>query len=500
MRRNLKVLFVAVAGLVGGCGMFSAHSDVIEEASGQKFTAQRFSELLTSIKGQPIAFDTKVGTFVTNIWTDLTLFSQAVANNKLTADSALVADAMWPTIQQAIAGRWVDTVATRRSKVTDAMVDSAYKADSLRAVQHILVMVDSAAPKEDKAAARAKIDRFLARVKGGGNFSQLAFDSTNDTGSKADSGWYPLSPRKQWDKPFGDALWALKPGEISGVVSGHYGYHIVRRPTDAESRKLWRDQLVQVGKKQIEDAYIEELAGANNVKVDGSAPAHMRTSLDDLDSHETDKTTLASYKDGRFTTADFIKWIRALSADPQNGPSVVENIRAFKDSQLVDMAKSMTRLSLVVREADKNNIRLTADEWKQMVTAFGAAIDTLKTNLGLTDSVLDPKASTHDRSRAAAERIDQYFNELVAQKAPPLKPLPGFLGATLRARAKPKFNAAALQHGLDLAKAKHAADSVAADKAGTVSPPAAPPGAVQPAPGGPPVGGAPPPAAPPKKP
>ena len=80
--------------------------------------------------------------------------------------------------------------------------------------------------------------------------------------------------------------------------------------------------------------------------------------------------------------------------------------------------------------------------------------------------------------------------------------LPGILAATLRERESTKFNAVALQHGLDLAKAKHTADSAKAvggaggvgDKPGG----AAPEGAIKPAPGGPPVGGAPPPPAPKK--
>ena len=43
MRRNMMVPVVGVAALVAGCGMFSAHSDVIEEAAGQQFTAERLA-------------------------------------------------------------------------------------------------------------------------------------------------------------------------------------------------------------------------------------------------------------------------------------------------------------------------------------------------------------------------------------------------------------------------------------------------------------------------
>ena len=95
MRRNM-MLVVGLAALVGGCSVFSAHSDVIEEAAGQKFTADRLADILTRIK-QPMQYDVKTGSFVTAFWTDITLFAQAVAANKLTADSSLVAEAMLHT-------------------------------------------------------------------------------------------------------------------------------------------------------------------------------------------------------------------------------------------------------------------------------------------------------------------------------------------------------------------------------------------------------------------
>ena len=63
--------------------------------------------------------------------------------------------------------------------------------------------------------------------------------------------------------------------------------------------------------------------------------------------------------------------------------------------------------------------------------------------------------------------------------------LPGILAATLREHEKTKFNAVALQHGLDLAKAQHTADS---SKAMGGRSDVAPQSPIKAAPGGPPVG------------
>ncbi|MGH7523882.1 MAG: peptidylprolyl isomerase [Gemmatimonadales bacterium] len=501
MRRNMMVSLVGMVALVAGCGMFSAHSDVIEEAAGQQFTAEHLASIMTSVKG-PMQYDVKTGEVITHLWTDMTLFAQAAATGKLKTDSALVADAMWPTIVQATAARWMDTVVAQKSKVPDASVDSAYKADQVRAVQHILVRVDSSAPKEDKDAARKRADHFLSMIKSGYSFAQLAYDSTMDDGSKADSGWYGLAPKARWDPPFGNALWKLKPGEVSPIVQGRFGFHIIRRPSDAESVKLWRDSLTRASAGPIQAAYMAQVTTANDVKVDASAVPHMRAALDDLDGHRDDHTALTTYKDGSFTTGDFVHWVLAITADPATGPDQITKFKSAPDSQYVGLVKEFTQLQLVVREADRHHVHLTAAEWKQMETGFATDVDSIKAAIGLTPAVLDPKASEHDRTRAAQLKVDEFFDNLAAQKpGTHFRPLPGLLAATLRVHLPTKFNAIALQHGLDLARSKHSADSAKANPsgAGGAAPPPAP--GLRPAPGGPPVGNPPPPPAPaPKKP
>lgn len=499
MRRNMMLVAV-VAVLTGGCGAFSAHSDVIEEAAGQQFTAQRLADILTRIR-QPMAYDTKTGGFVTEFWTDMTLFSQAVAQNKLVTDSALVADAMWPTIAEATATRWIDTVLSRRAKITDAAIDSAYNAGQLRVVQHILFKADSGGPKEVKEIAKRKADAMLAQLKGGASFSKMAVENTEDDGSKADSGYYPPKPRGTWMPTFDKSIWSLNPGEMSGIVTTPFGYHILRRPTVRESARLWRDTLSRKAAEPIIKAYYEELAKEYEVKLDGSAVPKMRAALDDLLGHAKDNGTLTTYKGGSFTTGDFVHWIHAATADPSQAADRLQQLRTAPDSVFKDVAKTMTQSALLLREAEKNKVTLTPVEWKQMQTGFAEAIDTLKATLGLVPPAFDAKMSESERSKFAGKKVDQYFDDLVGQKKP-LRPLPGTLRATLRARFTTKFSPAALQRGLDLAKAKHSADSAKEAGAGANPAEAAPlPGAIKPAPGGPPVTTTPPPAAtPPKKP
>ena len=80
----------------------------------------------------------------------------------------------------------------------------------------------------DTSAARAKIEGLLRRVRAGEDFATLASMYSQDRGSKSrggDLGWFG---RGAMIKPFEDAAFALKAGEVSGVVETVFGYHIIK--------------------------------------------------------------------------------------------------------------------------------------------------------------------------------------------------------------------------------------------------------------------------------
>jgi parvulin-like peptidyl-prolyl isomerase len=86
----------------------------------------------------------------------------------------------------------------------------------------------AAHPELDTKAERAKLEGILARVRAGEDFAKLANEFTEDPsgkGSGGDLGWFG---RGVMVKPFEDAAFALKPGEVSGVFETQFGFHIVK--------------------------------------------------------------------------------------------------------------------------------------------------------------------------------------------------------------------------------------------------------------------------------
>jgi parvulin-like peptidyl-prolyl isomerase len=83
-------------------------------------------------------------------------------------------------------------------------------------------------PELDPKEARAKVEDILRRVRAGEDFAKLADEFTQDPSGKGkggDLGWFG---RGMMVKPFEDAAFALKPGEVSGVVETRFGFHIIK--------------------------------------------------------------------------------------------------------------------------------------------------------------------------------------------------------------------------------------------------------------------------------
>jgi peptidyl-prolyl cis-trans isomerase C len=104
-------------------------------------------------------------------------------------------------------------------------------------VRHILVVVTpDASPEEDqKAKDRAKA--VLAKARKGEDFAKLATEYS-DGPTKAREGDLGYFGRGQTVKPFEEAAFKLKVGEISDLVRTQFGYHIIKAEGRREAKQL----------------------------------------------------------------------------------------------------------------------------------------------------------------------------------------------------------------------------------------------------------------------
>jgi peptidyl-prolyl cis-trans isomerase D len=116
--------------------------------------------------------------------------------------------------------------------VTDEQLRTAYSSalDNFRMpervhARHILLKTEGKSDAEKKAL-KAKAEDLLKQLKNGADFAELAKKNSDD-GSKeqgGDLGWFV---RNQMVPEFDSVAFALKPKELSGVVTSQFGYHII---------------------------------------------------------------------------------------------------------------------------------------------------------------------------------------------------------------------------------------------------------------------------------
>ncbi|MEN6318848.1 MAG: peptidyl-prolyl cis-trans isomerase [Syntrophaceae bacterium] len=122
---------------------------------------------------------------------------------------------------------------------------------------------------------REKAEAILNRLKKGDDFGKVAKEES--IGPEAVKGG-DLGFVSQGVMPeeIDDALFSLKPDEISSVIKSPYGYHIVKIiEREKDSRKMWRDVreqiLIDVRKQKEEKAYvlwIEALKSKATITID----------------------------------------------------------------------------------------------------------------------------------------------------------------------------------------------------------------------------------------
>jgi peptidyl-prolyl cis-trans isomerase D len=120
-----------------------------------------------------------------------------------------------------------------------------YQGNEQRQASHILIGFSNTASAADKAAAKEKAESILQQVKANPkSFEKLAIEFSQDSGSAGKGGDLGSFGRGAMVKPFENAAFSMKVGEISDLVESEFGYHIIKltgitgESSDFEAMKL----------------------------------------------------------------------------------------------------------------------------------------------------------------------------------------------------------------------------------------------------------------------
>ncbi len=112
-------------------------------------------------------------------------------------------------------------------KFYDENLEKYFKKPESARASHILIGTDEKSTPEERKKAKEKAEALLKRVKAGEDFAAIA-KSDSTCPSSSQGGDLGTFGRGQMVAPFEQAAFALKPGEVSGVVETQFGYHIIK--------------------------------------------------------------------------------------------------------------------------------------------------------------------------------------------------------------------------------------------------------------------------------
>ncbi len=136
-----------------------------------------------------------------------------------------------------------------------------------RRASHILIKAEQGASAADRAKARAKAEALLAELKKNpAAFAEIARKNSDDPGSAERGGDLDFFARGAMVKPFEDAAFGLKVGEISPLVESDFGYHIIqvtatrggeKRSFDSVRAEVEAEVKGQVAQRRFTEAAVE---------------------------------------------------------------------------------------------------------------------------------------------------------------------------------------------------------------------------------------------------
>jgi peptidyl-prolyl cis-trans isomerase C/peptidyl-prolyl cis-trans isomerase SurA len=97
---------------------------------------------------------------------------------------------------------------------------------------HILVSWKGAAlpgATRTKDEARKRIQEVIDKLKKGGDFAKLAAEYSEDRSNKDKGGDLGAFGKGRMVPPFEAAAFALKVGDVSGIVETQFGFHVIKR-------------------------------------------------------------------------------------------------------------------------------------------------------------------------------------------------------------------------------------------------------------------------------
>lgn len=274
-------------------------------------------------------------------------------------------------------------------------VKQRYTAPEERRASHILIKVDAGATPDQRKAARAKAEGLLVQAKKNpAGFAELAKKNSDDPGSAANGGDLDFFGHGVMTKPFDEAAFALKSGQMSEIVESDYGYHIILvtgvrggevRPFDSVRAEIEAEVKKQQAQRQFAEA-AERFTNLVYEQADSLKPAADQLKLSIQTANSVSRVPGPGGAPGPLTNSKFLQSLFDASnlKNKRNteavevGPNqlVAGRVTQYSAAHKRPLAevKDLVRAAVVAQQATQ----MARDEAQRQLTAWKAAPDSAK--------------------------------------------------------------------------------------------------------------------------
>ncbi len=247
--------------------------------------------------------------------------------------------------------------------------------------RHILIGLPNDAPADRVKEAQEKAANLRKQlVDEKKDFAELAKQFSEDPGSREKGGDLGWAGADAYVKPFSDAAFALKPGEISQPVQTQFGIHLIqleeKRPpksqelsevSDEIAKQLWnKEKAKDVAKAEAESALAQVKAGKSIAELFPAPPE------EETRGRFTEPTKPEATETGEFSAA--ASTIPKLGAAPELLPDVfkgegtgpLDRVYPAGDAFVIAQVTTREKPADAAFDADKEKLTAQARQAKQM--------------------------------------------------------------------------------------------------------------------------------------
>ncbi len=270
---GLAVAMVLASATAWSASKGDAGNKVLAKVGPYTLTLEEFNEQVNSLPPQmkmAVMQNAKLKRMFLDRWVQLTLLGMKAKDMGLDKDPDV--QRRMDTLRNSLLAQelYRKKIQYKKDQIPESQLKKFYEEhksefttpEMVRA-RHILIRVKDS--KDDKAwkAARKEIMGIKAKIAKGADFAEMAKKYSQDPGSKDRGGDLGYFGRGKMIKPFEDAAFSLKKGEVSDVVKTPFGYHLIKvedkKPASVKPFKQVESQVREKLAKEQEQKVLETM-------------------------------------------------------------------------------------------------------------------------------------------------------------------------------------------------------------------------------------------------